>query len=251
MTLADPERRAAAATGPRPAARRMLGELRELEREALAEMRALIFELRPGSLERGRAGAGAADAYARRSRDGSGCRSPSTADSVERLPIEIEDALYRIAQEALHNVVKHAAASNVAVRARREGGVARAGGGGRRCGVRSGGTGCRAALGIAGMRARAEKLGGRLLVRSRPGQGSRVEVVRAARARRTDGGAGPRMSTSAALRVRQVADSRRRPARTPRRMAADARLVGASVRVLLVDADRRVRECLRDLISLR
>ena len=33
------------------AARQMLGELRELEREALAEMRALIFELRPANLE--------------------------------------------------------------------------------------------------------------------------------------------------------------------------------------------------------
>ena len=32
-------------------------------------------------------------------------------------------------------------------------------------------------LGIAGMRARAEKLGGRLVVRSRPGRGSRIEAV--------------------------------------------------------------------------
>src|SRR4029079_9089200 len=34
-----------------PAAREQLGQLRDLQREALAEMRALIFELRPGNLE--------------------------------------------------------------------------------------------------------------------------------------------------------------------------------------------------------
>ena len=59
-------------------AKRMLGELRALEREALAEMRALIFELRPGHLRSRRPGAGAADARRGASRAGWGC--PSRVD---------------------------------------------------------------------------------------------------------------------------------------------------------------------------
>ena len=84
-----------------------LATLRELQRDALAEMRSLIFELRPGSLaEDGLVRALRTHTAALQGRVG----LPITvaADGVERLPIEIEDALYRIAQEALHNVVKHA-----------------------------------------------------------------------------------------------------------------------------------------------
>jgi PAS domain S-box-containing protein len=152
-----------------------LATLRELQRDALAEMRSLIFELRPGSL--------AEDGLVRALRTHSaalqgriGLPITVAAEGVERLPIEIEDALYRIAQEALHNVMKHAAASNVRVRLSVDGGAARLtveddGAGFDPEGVTAG------SLGIAGMRARAEKLGGRLVVRSRAGHGSRIEAV--------------------------------------------------------------------------
>jgi PAS domain S-box-containing protein len=152
-----------------------LGTLRELQRDALAEMRSLIFELRPGSLaEDGLVRALRTHTAALQGRIG--LPITVTAEGVERLPSEVEDALYRIAQEALHNVVKHATASNVRVRLTDEGGLARLiveddGAGFDPASVDQG------SLGIAGMRARAEKLGGRLVVRSRPGLGSRIEAT--------------------------------------------------------------------------
>ncbi len=95
------------------AARQMLGELRELEREALAEMRALIFELRPANLEQdGLVQALRTHAAGIQGRVGLAVRV-DCAVADDRAPLDVENALYRIAQEALHNVVKHAEATNV------------------------------------------------------------------------------------------------------------------------------------------
>jgi signal transduction histidine kinase len=149
--------------------------LRELQRDALAEMRSLIFELRPGSLsEDGLVRALRTHAAALQGRVG----LPITihADGVERLPVEIEDGLYRIAQEALHNVMKHAAASAVRLTLAHDAREVR-------LTVEDDGAGfdpsrtVSGSLGIAGMRARIEKLGGRLHLRSRPGHGTRLEAV--------------------------------------------------------------------------
>ncbi len=97
------------------AARTQLTQLRELQREALAEMRALIFELRPGNLEQdGLTRALKTHTAALQGRIGLPVVVESTLGD-ERLPLPVEEALYRIAQEALHNVVKHAAASQVRV----------------------------------------------------------------------------------------------------------------------------------------
>ncbi len=81
---------------------------------ALAEMRALIFELRPESL----ASEGLIPALGRRvevlrARDG--LQVETALDEEPELPLNVKEVLYRVAQEALHNVVKHANASNVQV----------------------------------------------------------------------------------------------------------------------------------------
>jgi len=157
------------------AAKEKLGSLRELQREALAEMRALIFELRPGNIENdGLLPALKTHSAALEGRIG--LPIVVTSDVVDRLPLAIEEVLYRISQEALHNVVKHAAARQATLSIDH-------GGGGIRLRISDDGKGFDAAtvpdghLGLAGMRARAEKIGATLEVSSRPGLGTTIEVV--------------------------------------------------------------------------
>jgi signal transduction histidine kinase len=157
------------------AAKERLGSLRDLQREALAEMRALIFELRPGNLENdGLLQALRTHSAALQGRIG--LPIVVTSDLTERLPLSLEEVLYRISQEALHNVVKHAGARQVELTVQRRGSsvVLR---------IRDDGKGFDADavpdghLGLAGMRARAEKIGATLAVESRSGEGTTIEVV--------------------------------------------------------------------------
>lgn len=83
-------------------------QLQELTRGALAEMRALIFELRPGALsDEGLAAALRKHVAAVSAREGLATEVDAPA---ERLGVhaDSEEHLYRVSQEALHNVVKHA-----------------------------------------------------------------------------------------------------------------------------------------------
>lgn len=157
------------------AARTHLTQLRELQREALAEMRALIFELRPGNLEQeGLVRALKTHSAALQGRLGLPVVVESDLD--DRLPLAAEEVLYRIAQEALHNVVKHAAARQVRVQVNRQAG-------GVRLRVEDDGKGFDPTsvldghLGLAGMRARADRVGAAFSCESRPGTGTAIEVA--------------------------------------------------------------------------
>ena len=152
-----------------------LVSLRELQRDALAEMRALIFELRPGNIEEH----GLIQALRTHSASLSGRIGLPVlveTDLVERPSLDIEETLYRIAQEALHNVVKHAGARQVRLELDR---VAE----GVRLRVIDDGRGFDPSavpdghLGLAGMRSRAERLGGRITVTTAHGEGTTIEVV--------------------------------------------------------------------------
>ena len=156
------------------AAREKVAELRELQKDALAEMRTLIFELRPSSLESDglvQALRTHATAVQRRT----GLAIVVDAEPVERLPLSTEEALYRIGQEALHNVVKHANASHATIRIVREGDRVR-------LSVTDDGAGFqpgevpRGHLGLIGMRQRVDLVGGDLRVESEPGRGTLVEA---------------------------------------------------------------------------
>ena len=146
-------------------------------------MRALIFELRPGNLEQdGLVRALKTHAAALQGR--LGLPIVVESDLEERLPLAAEEVLYRIAQEALHNVVKHAGARQVRVEVRR---TRAASGSASRTTARAS---TRATvpdghLGLAGMRARAERIGASVLVREPARRaGTTVEVThRAAGAR--------------------------------------------------------------------
>jgi signal transduction histidine kinase len=152
----------------------LLNDIVALAEAGLAEMRALIFELRPESLqEEGLVAALEKQAAAVQARRGITVRT-ALADEPDA-PLAVKEALYRIAQEALHNVVKHASAAQVRVTLAREPG-------GVRLLIVDDGAGFDPAdtpaghLGLAGMRVRAEKIGARLDVTSALGRGTTIEV---------------------------------------------------------------------------
>ena len=152
-----------------------LASLRDLQREALAEMRALIFELRPGNVEEN----GLIQALRTHSAALSGrIGLPVVVEGelADRPSLDTEEALYRIAQEALHNVVKHAGAKQVRVEVGRvpDGIHLRVVDDGR--GFDPGAV-PDGHLGLAGMRARAERLGGVLTVTSIRDGGTTIDVV--------------------------------------------------------------------------
>ncbi len=145
-----------------------------LAEAGLAEMRALIFELRPESLEM--EGLVAALAKQTASLHARHHIEVQTAFGDEpRLPLPAKEALYRIAQEALNNIVKHARASRVDVRLELADGSV---------GLEIGDNGVGfdpqgefpGHLGLRSMRERVEKAGGTLAVESSPGQGTCIRV---------------------------------------------------------------------------
>jgi nitrate/nitrite-specific signal transduction histidine kinase len=95
--------------------KRLLGELRQLSRGALAEMRTLLLELRPAALVEADLGEllrQLGEAVAGRT----GATLSVALEGRAQLPPEVHVALYRIAQESLNNVVKHAKARKVDIR---------------------------------------------------------------------------------------------------------------------------------------
>ena len=102
-----------------------------------------------------------------------------TSSFSGRLPDETETHLFRIAQEALNNVARHAAATQVSVNLESDGGEIRLAiednGRGMPPGPAPPAAGPRG-MGMIGIRARARSAGGNLTVRSRPGQGVLIEV---------------------------------------------------------------------------
>ncbi len=145
-----------------------------LAEAGLAEMRALIFELRPDSLEReGLVAALNRQAAATRVRHKLEVRTEFCREPA--LPSEAKEALYRIAQEALNNVAKHAQASRVQLRLRCDkGGVALE--------VQDNGVGFDPQreypghMGLHSMRERAVKLGTTLSIESAPGKGTLIRI---------------------------------------------------------------------------
>jgi PAS domain S-box-containing protein len=140
----------------------------------LAEMRALIFELRPESLEtEGLVAALEKQAAALRARHEievttSLCDEPGA-------PPEVKETVYRIAQEALHNTVKHARANSVGLElVCNEGSLSLE--------VSDDGVGFDSDgefpghLGLRSMRERAQRVGGTLTIETSPGGGTRIRA---------------------------------------------------------------------------
>jgi signal transduction histidine kinase len=146
----------------------------------LANTHDLINDLRPSLLDD--LGLAAAIAwYGERRLQPTGVALDFQCDQMEtRLPASLETALFRITQEALTNVVRHADASRVQVTLRVDSDVAflnvRDNGRGFQEPVRTGEDVEEQGLGLRGMKERVTTLGGEMSVESEPGQGTAITV---------------------------------------------------------------------------
>lgn len=153
-----------------------LTELGEIAQQALKEMRLLVYELRPPTLEHeGLLGALHQRLNAVEKR--AGVEAHLMADDLFELPAPVEEGLYRITQEALNNSLKHAGATSVTVRLGMDDGfvVLEVADNGRGFDLHSDAY-QRGGMGLSNMRQRAEKLGGALEIHSAVGKGTTVSV---------------------------------------------------------------------------
>ncbi|MEO3928537.1 sensor histidine kinase [Micromonosporaceae bacterium B7E4] len=154
-------------------------ELITLSRTALADLRDLIFELRPAEL----VDAGLLEVlrmHVRSTEARTGMRIRiALPESLEGVPTEAQEDLYRIVQEALNNVVKHARAETAWVRLRVTGPT----GEGLELDVRDDGCGDgrrgnhTLGLGLVSMKERAQRWGGSLQAGRLPSGGFRVRAA--------------------------------------------------------------------------
>jgi PAS domain S-box-containing protein len=158
----------------RPRVAEALAYLLKLVDAGLTEMRALIFELRPETL----AAEGLVTALGRQMaamRIRHGIEVQAELEQEPEVSLDVKQALYRVAQESLHNAVKHARASRLDLRLGQQDGQVL-------LEVRDNGVGFdpQAAypghLGLRSMQERASRLGGKLRIHSAPGHGTRVQV---------------------------------------------------------------------------
>jgi two-component system nitrate/nitrite sensor histidine kinase NarX len=157
----------------------LLGELRQLTRGALAEMRTLLLELRPSALVETPLGDLLHQlSEATMGRIGIPVTVVVSGDCT--LPPNVHVALYRIVQEALNNVIKHARASQVDVELVCDIGPT---GHAVKLQIRDDGKGFDPEvarpdhMGLGIMRERAESVGARLQIESTSGQGTQVTLV--------------------------------------------------------------------------
>jgi PAS domain S-box-containing protein len=153
-----------------------LHELRNMAHEAMLDMRLLIFELHPRVLEKeGLVAALHARLAAVEGR--TGLQTDIYVEGERRLPLSMEEELYKIAQESLNNVVKHAKAQHLGVQLHfndrsvclelKDDGVgfdlemARQNGG----------------MGLRGIEERVERLGGKFEIESSPEKGTKLTIV--------------------------------------------------------------------------
>ncbi len=152
-----------------------LGVLRQTAHQALQEMRLLIFELRPPILDE-QGLVAAINARLEAVEERSGQHTELNADSDLRLPPDLESSFYRIVQEALNNVLKHANAQEVIISLTQNGDLVT-------LEIIDDGLGfdiessqLLGSYGLQGMRERVSQIGGSMNVHSKPGEGTRVIV---------------------------------------------------------------------------
>jgi signal transduction histidine kinase len=160
-------------------AQERLREVKGLLEEVDQQMRHLSHELRPTILDDlGLVPAieFLSEGVAKRS----GLRISFRSSKGNRLPAPLETTLYRVVQEALNNVAKHARATSVKIRLRSSGKTVY-------CSIVDDGVGFNPrgskveaqerGFGLLGMREKLQPLGGALRIESAPGQGTKLSIA--------------------------------------------------------------------------
>jgi signal transduction histidine kinase len=150
-----------------------LRQIQDTSQEVLAEMRLLIYELRPPVLEHEGLDV-ALQARLSAVEGRAGLKTTLKSDLAGRLPAAIEEGLYRIAQEALNNVLKHAHACTITVSLSQGDKLVTMEIADDGIGFEPERVKGQGGLGLPAMQERAAALGGRLAVSSKPGAGARV-----------------------------------------------------------------------------
>ena len=156
-------------------ARQYLEDIQNTSQESLADMRLLIFELRPPILDN----EGLVPALQNRLtsvENRANIKSNIKSNLTERLPSDVEEGLYQIAREALNNIIKHARAKTISINIKGEADsvsmeIADDGIGFTPENARR--EGC---LGLVNMQERAKSQGWKLDIVSSPGNGTRIIV---------------------------------------------------------------------------
>ena len=153
-----------------------LSQLGETSQQALKEMRLLVYELLPTDLEKeGLIGAlqQRLDAVEGRA----GVEARLIVEGKISLRPDLEACFYRVALEALNNSLKHAAATNIAVRVAADGERVA-------LNIEDNGKGFdqedlpdRGGMGLTSVRERTDEVGGTLVILSEPGKGTTVEIT--------------------------------------------------------------------------
>ncbi|MGM0688798.1 MAG: histidine kinase [Bacillota bacterium] len=150
--------------------------LEELARQAHSQIRELILEIRPVTLEKEGLGA-ALKEYLNNMAEREGWIVLDNIDQKVHPGVKVAESLFRIAQEALNNISKHARAKQVEAILSCDGEHIKLVISDDGAGFDSRRSARPTAVGLAGIRERAELSGGKVSITSSPGRGTELEVI--------------------------------------------------------------------------
>jgi len=154
----------------------MLEHIQELARDSLSEMRNLIKKLRPGTIGRDGLAQALRQHISQRQKD-DGLIVELSIEGDDDLSVGHEEALFRITQEALNNIVKHSGAGSARILLKFNEKsiflmIEDPGRGFKLSTVKKD----KSHMGLSSMGDRAALIGGRFNIKSRPGNGTRISV---------------------------------------------------------------------------
>ncbi len=153
-----------------------LGEALAVIDRTIEGLRRIVARLSPQALEKLGLIGGIRKEARTLSRSGDTQVEVNISAHFGRLSPETELALYRLVQEALHNIAKHAQAKHVQIDLRRDGGSVHLLITDDGVGFGRGANAHRNSYGLFGMRERIKSLGGTFRIRSRKGRGTRISA---------------------------------------------------------------------------